>query len=174
MDEEQLRSLRELLLDESSALRPNFRAELAGVLGRNGTAALLASWSQAKWARLFGARVQRRCGQPLDIGVRLRAELRSARTGVAGEAPGQFGQRHTAYAPIAPLVHVEYSANRPKRPEQGGDNQPEVDGEQLDDASNCERQGRVLSGGNCDYLAGLLFCRKLLASSCASCPDGSV
>jgi hypothetical protein len=75
---------------------------------------------------------------------------------------------------LGPLVHVGHSASRPKRPEQGGDDQREVDGEQLDDASNRQRQGRVLSGGKCDYLAGLPFCRKLLASSCASCPDGSV
>jgi hypothetical protein len=48
--------------------------------------------------------------------------------------------------------------NRPKRPEHGGDNQCEADGKQLDHASNCERQGRVLSRGKCDYLAGLPFC----------------
>jgi hypothetical protein len=48
---------------------------------------------------------------------------------------------------VGPLVHVEHSASRPKRPVQGGDNQREVDGEQLDHASNCERQGQRAEQG---------------------------
>jgi hypothetical protein len=64
--------------------------------------------------------------------------------------PAAFRRKQTA--------GVRRDSNRPKRPEHGGDNQCEADGKQLDHASNCERQGRVLSRGKCDYLAGLPFC----------------
>jgi hypothetical protein len=60
--------------------------------------------------------------------------------------------------------------NRPKRPEHGGDNQCEADGKLLDHASNCERQGRVLSRGKCDHLAGLPFCPQVARAELCKLP----
>jgi len=47
-DEQRERRAAALLLDESSALRPDFCDQLADLLGRDAAAGLLASWSEAK------------------------------------------------------------------------------------------------------------------------------
>ena len=62
---------------------------------------------------------------------------------------GRLPQSANSTGALAPLSYTS-STHRPKRPEHGGDNQCEADGKQLDHASDCERQGRVLSRGTCD------------------------